>query len=151
MNIGANIKAIREKKGLTQTQLANLIGTSQQKISVWENSERELTVTTVVKIANALEVDISELLQTSNEFQELNTKCDIAQNPQPHVVGCGERKDSNLDEYKKQISEERELLHRQLELLAERSKHCTDNKELAELSVQMVSIYTTLKNVNCHR
>jgi hypothetical protein len=62
-----------------------------------------------------------------------------------------EKGDVNLNEYKKQISEERELLHRQLELLAERSKHCTDNKELVELSAQMVSIYTTLKNVNCHR
>jgi transcriptional regulator with XRE-family HTH domain len=151
MNIGANIKAIRKKKGLTQTQLGDKVRMSQQNVADYEKGIRNPTLHTLQKYSEALEVDISELLQTSNEFQELNTKCDIAQNPQPHVVGCGERKDVNLDEYKKQISEERELLHRQLELLAERSKHCTDNKELVELSAQMVSIYTTLKNVNCHR
>ena len=39
--------------------------------------------------------------------------------------------------------EERELLHKQLELLAERSKDCSPTA-LAELSAQMVSVYTAL-------
>lgn len=40
--------------------------------------------------------------------------------------------------------QERELLHKQLELLAERSKGCAP-PELAELSAQMVAIYSLLK------
>lgn len=39
--------------------------------------------------------------------------------------------------------EERELLHKQLQLLAEQSKGCAP-AELAELSEQMVSIYSVL-------
>lgn len=40
--------------------------------------------------------------------------------------------------------EEKELLHKQFELLAERSKSCLP-AELAELSAQMVNIYSVLK------
>lgn len=39
--------------------------------------------------------------------------------------------------------EERELLHKQLQLLAEQSKGCVPT-ELAELSAQMVAIYSVL-------
>lgn len=41
------------------------------------------------------------------------------------------------------LLEERELLHKQLELLAERSKGCTPT-ELAKLSAQMTAIYMVL-------
>lgn len=39
--------------------------------------------------------------------------------------------------------EERKLLHKQLELLAEQSKGCSP-AELAEVSAQMVAIYSVL-------
>lgn len=41
------------------------------------------------------------------------------------------------------FAEERELLHKQLELLAEQSKGC-EPMELAALSEQMISIYSVL-------
>lgn len=40
--------------------------------------------------------------------------------------------------------EERELLHKQLQLLAEQSKGCVPT-DLAQLSAQMVAIYSVLK------
>ena len=50
---------------------------------------------------------------------------------------------SMSDKEKNVYAEERELLHKQLELLAERSKDCSPTA-LAELSAQMVSVYTAL-------
>lgn len=41
-------------------------------------------------------------------------------------------------------AEERELLHKQLELLAERSKNSCSPEALAILSEQMVKVYSTL-------
>lgn len=41
------------------------------------------------------------------------------------------------------FQEERELLHKQLQLLAEQSKSCTPT-ELAKLSEQMIAIYSVL-------
>lgn len=52
-----------------------------------------------------------------------------------------------MDKEKSVYAEERELLHNQLELLAEQSKRClpTELKDLAMLSEQMVAIYSLLK------
>ena len=41
------------------------------------------------------------------------------------------------------IQEERELLHKQLELIAEKSKNCSPGN-LAALTAQMVAIYSVL-------
>lgn len=50
-----------------------------------------------------------------------------------------------MEEKEKSVyAEERELLRKQLELLAERSKDCNPIV-LAELSAQMVAIYESLK------
>lgn len=42
------------------------------------------------------------------------------------------------------FAEERELLHKQLELLAERSKNNCSYEAIAALSAQMVDIYSVL-------
>jgi len=36
MNIGENIKRYRLAKGMTQEQLANIVGVSNQAVSKWE-------------------------------------------------------------------------------------------------------------------
>lgn len=48
-----------------------------------------------------------------------------------------------MEEEKDTFAEERELLHKQLKLLAEQSVSCTPF-ELAVLSAQMVAIYSAL-------
>lgn len=48
------IKALREKRGLTQSQLAELAGTSQPQIKRLENGERELTVEWATRLAGHL-------------------------------------------------------------------------------------------------
>ena len=53
------------------------------------------------------------------------------------------KSESMSDKEKNVYAEERELLHKQLELLAERSKDCSPTA-LAELSAQMVSVYAAL-------
>ena len=57
-----NIKEIRRRKGLTETQLANLIGVQRAVISKYESGMIEPPIKTLQKIANALEVPMYELL-----------------------------------------------------------------------------------------
>lgn len=52
--ISLEIIRLRDEAGLTQTQLANLIGTTQSVISRLENGDTIPTVQTLYKIANAL-------------------------------------------------------------------------------------------------
>lgn len=62
--MGARIKAARRKVGLTQTELAGKLGISFQSIAQWENDLRNPKLETLQKIASALEIDVTELLET---------------------------------------------------------------------------------------
>lgn len=48
---------LRNQKGMTQEEMAKLLGVKQTTISGWENGTREPKHEMVVKIAEALEVD----------------------------------------------------------------------------------------------
>ena len=65
-NIGENIKTIRKTKGLTQKQLGQLLGVSQAAIGQFESGKSNLTIDTIKKIAEALEVSEYELMHGAN-------------------------------------------------------------------------------------
>ena len=60
--LGETIKALRLEKGLTQPQLADLVGVSKVMISVWENDINEPKATYLKALANALDVTVDQLL-----------------------------------------------------------------------------------------
>lgn len=62
--MGYRIKEVREKQGLTQTQLAKKSGVSRVTISVLENGQERVTTTkTLIKIASAMNVTVDELFR----------------------------------------------------------------------------------------
>ena len=65
--VGRNVKRIRQEKGLTHEQLADLSGFSQQYISGLEQGRRNPTVVTLYELATALGVGHLELLRPSQE------------------------------------------------------------------------------------
>lgn len=66
------IRQIRENRSFSQTQLAEMIGTSQPTINRLEKGQRKLTVEWMQKIAAALQVAPSDLLPEAAlaEFRE---------------------------------------------------------------------------------
>lgn len=66
MNIGENIKAYRKEKKLTQTALASLISKSESTIQKYESGAVVPDINTLIKIASALGVELSLLLQGSS-------------------------------------------------------------------------------------
>lgn len=60
--IGNNIKELRNKKGLTQKDLANLLFVTPQAVSRWENEESEPSTSTLVQMAQIFEVSVDEIL-----------------------------------------------------------------------------------------
>jgi transcriptional regulator with XRE-family HTH domain len=54
LRLGAEIARIREKRHLSQTQLAARAGMSASKISAMENSPRNVELGTLIRIARAL-------------------------------------------------------------------------------------------------
>lgn len=69
--IGRNIRHFRREKGLKQKELAERVNISDQHMCHIENARTQLSLPTLIAIANALEVDCNTLLgQTLSKAQE---------------------------------------------------------------------------------
>lgn len=67
MEIGAKIKQLRAKAGMTQEQLANALGISAQSVSKWENAVTMPDVALLPLLAGELGVSIDELFDLTAE------------------------------------------------------------------------------------
>lgn len=69
---GKNVKKYRESLGMSQEQLARAVGyTAKSAISMIESGKRDVRPNHIIKIANALHVDVSDLLSDPDAEQEL--------------------------------------------------------------------------------
>lgn len=62
VKIGSFIKEIRKEKGLTQEQLAELLGVSQKSVSRWETGKTMPDYSLLPNICEVLEINVAELL-----------------------------------------------------------------------------------------
>ncbi|MBV8543190.1 MAG: helix-turn-helix transcriptional regulator [Acidobacteria bacterium] len=60
---GARLREVRIERGLTQPEVANRVGTSASNISDLERGIKVPTLTTVARLAAALECNVSELIE----------------------------------------------------------------------------------------
>ena len=67
MNIGNNIAALRKEKGITQEELANILGVSAQAVSKWENNSSCPDVALLSDIADYFGVTVDALLRASED------------------------------------------------------------------------------------
>lgn len=61
--LGENLKRIRTKKKITQTELAKTLGVDKSFVSNIENGKTNPTLSTIADLAKALEVAITELFK----------------------------------------------------------------------------------------
>lgn len=71
-SFGNNLKRILNEKGITQSNLAALIVSTETTVSRWVNGERIPSAYAIVRIANALKVDLDELLYIAPPEMDLN-------------------------------------------------------------------------------
>lgn len=67
---------MREKKGLTQAELADMLGVSSKAVSKWETAKGLPDITLIEPIANALSVSVTELM-TGNTVINKNISSNI--------------------------------------------------------------------------
>jgi transcriptional regulator with XRE-family HTH domain len=65
--VGQNVRRIRQKRGLTQEQFAEISGFSQQYLSGLEKGKRNPTIVTVFELASALGVSHIDLLKPNRK------------------------------------------------------------------------------------
>ncbi len=63
---GENIRKIRKEKGLSQEELAFKANLHRTYIGMIERAEKNITLINIEKIANALDVDIHNLIRFDN-------------------------------------------------------------------------------------
>lgn len=57
------IRTIRKERGLTQTELAEKLGTNHSYVARMEKGDQDSRITSLISMADALSVDISELVK----------------------------------------------------------------------------------------
>ena len=62
MSLGNRLRKLRQDKGLTQTELANIIGTKKTTISNYETGYSSPDYETLIKLADFFEVSTDYLL-----------------------------------------------------------------------------------------
>ena len=72
MTTGQQIKAARQKAGMTQAQLAEKLGIPYQSIGQWERDARNPKLDTLKRIADALNITIQELIGVPRWVDEKN-------------------------------------------------------------------------------
>jgi transcriptional regulator with XRE-family HTH domain len=73
---GTTIKNLREKKGITQAQLADILGVSSKAVSKWETAKGLPDITLIEPLAKALSVSVMELF-SGNTVNNKNISANI--------------------------------------------------------------------------
>lgn len=63
------MKELRKKKGLTQTELADMLGIKQSTVAMWENGKSMPGTNTLIRLADILDVDMRTLAES---FPKMN-------------------------------------------------------------------------------
>lgn len=71
MNLGQAIRLCRMQRGVSQSAIANRANCSVSYLSMLENNKRDPTLSTVAKIAEALNVPVGLLLVLATDENEL--------------------------------------------------------------------------------
>lgn len=77
MTIGEQIKKIRQENKLSQKDLGEKLGVSQQMIGQWETGKSNPKIETLKKFANALKVSIGDLMPDTCE-REMQEACELS-------------------------------------------------------------------------
>ena len=62
MNFKDNVKRLRKAQGLTQKQLADLLGVSKVSVYYWENGKNDISGESLVALSKALNATVDEIL-----------------------------------------------------------------------------------------
>lgn len=67
MNIGKNLQIIRELNNYTQSYVAEKLGISQKSYSNLERAENDITVDTLLKVAEIYQISLARVLEINAE------------------------------------------------------------------------------------
>ena len=68
--LGRRAAQLRHQREMTQQQLAELVGVQPETVSRWETGQRGMSVATLARLADALDVSLGDLLDIERTLPE---------------------------------------------------------------------------------
>lgn len=84
--VGSKIKYFREKQGLTQDKLAELLNTSRQSVSRYETGERKANQDILFELAEIFNVNINDFFPDINNDKNISTIYNQLESPRQKKV-----------------------------------------------------------------
>jgi transcriptional regulator with XRE-family HTH domain len=84
---GANLQAARARKGMTQEDLASVSGTGRTYLSLIEAGQQNLTLSTAVSLAKAVDSTLIDLLKSTGDLLGKQEPATTISGPLPVQVG----------------------------------------------------------------
>lgn len=72
--LGTMISSLRKDKGMTQLELAEIMGVTDKAVSKWERDLSRPDINSIPKLAEILEISVEDLIQGKTETKEQDTK-----------------------------------------------------------------------------
>lgn len=127
LEVANRLQQLRKAKGLSQEELANILGLSRQAISKWERAETSPDTDNLICLARLYNISIDKLLDTSESTEEIKER--IAQERISEVTNKDEEENDYDDSQEKEkieeaeaevVEEKVELTHKEEELKKKR-------------------------------
>ena len=109
--IGQIIRELRREMDCTQNKLADVLGVTQDSISLWENDKRIPDTHYIVEMAKFFDVTTDYLLGLTDEYKSVR----FAKENAPKCLAPAE--EALLQKYRAMSTKERALLSQYIELL----------------------------------
>lgn len=96
-----NLKSLRKSKGLTQSELAHIIGISQNNYSYWENGKVKIDNASLQKLADFFNVSIDYILgreEKPSSSSQPDTPLTIPEKYRDVLIACNEGADDLTQE-----------------------------------------------------
>jgi len=78
---GTRIYNLRKGKGLSQSELGNLVGVSNKAVSKWETGEAKPAIPQLIKLSKIFDVSMDEILESNDKKEKQITKIVITGGP----------------------------------------------------------------------
>lgn len=72
--VGGRLRSLRKQKGMTQKELAALLGVTDAAIGMWENEKRDPDYETLVRLAQIFNTSVDYLLGHTDNRQPISPR-----------------------------------------------------------------------------
>lgn len=130
--IGEKIKEVRKRQGLTQRELAEKMGTTQQNLAQYESGKRYPKLVTIEKIASALKVPLNTLLDGNWQpyTKEITDSLDTVTEAIEQVTTLGDdmMQDKIIENFNKVSPEGKQKIFEYSQDISENPKYLKDTE-----------------------